>query len=839
MAEKVRVKEATGAKIGRENLKKNAVISLEKDADFGENSSAVQNTKALNAAIRKLHQSGGGTVVIPAGTFWLYTVELKSNVNICLSEGCILQAAKPGETQEENYLEPEVRKYAGIQDHGHTYFANSFFYAEDQENIMICGKGVLSGSFVNEEGVREFVLRGDDPAVPKFRNERGHRGIWFGNKGIAMINCRNIVLADFSIVIGGHFAIITEGVDNLLIDRILVDTNRDALDLDCCQNVTVTNSTFNSLTDDGIVVKASYGAERFFPSANILIEDCTVSGYDAGSVYSKEFTKSKQVADDLCGPTGRVKLGTESTCGYEQVTVRRVHFDRSRGFALEAVDAAPLHDILFEDCVMEHISSSPFFIRAGERGRFPVTGNSGLESSGLSVRPAGVENAGNNRSAASLSDRNQEGGECKANVRLDNLPFIIPDKEGYDSYPAGRYKPSYNRSRKVTVDGESAFYIVDETDPARINEANLFREDGKTYPLRYDDQRHQYIPDYDRPLREKREEYYYANAIGNKKMAKVSDIVIRNVKVTDVDPRYPILLMGLQDSPIERVSIENVEVHYRGGMTMEQATEQRQLFSEWEFAQSGTAKAKQKLPWLVNPFFLKNEGLLPRADYDPETKGWKPDPYNVPEMPEVYPEPSNWGILPAYGIYARHVKDLNLRGIRLYTGREEERHVMVLDDVENVTIAGLAGKCGLETQMQTAWGGIVTVTNHFRRKTNLEYVPNEPYFTTGVRGLEIAAACGEAETETIAQRACRTAVREDLPAGIRLLTEADVTRITVNAPAPGTPPDELYPYPTAAIPENGYEYKVKTSDYPYPVCVFPDVADNLDYSCPNMRNGQE
>ena len=799
MAGRIRVREATGAKIRREDLTKDTsggkaqmpVVVLDEDAGFAEGcpaASALKNTKVLNNAIRKLHQCGGGTVVIPAGIFFLYTVELMSNVNLCLSEGCILQAAKPGKTREENYLEPEVRRYAGIQDHGHTYFANSFFYAEDQENIMIYGKGVLSGSFVNENGVREFVLRGDDPAVPEFRNERGHRGNWFGNKGIAMVNCRNIVLADFSIVIGGHFAIITEGVENLLIDKILVDTNRDALDLDCCQDVTVTGSVFNSLTDDGIVVKASYGAERFFPSANILIEDCKVSGYDAGSVYSGEFTKSKKVADDLCGPTGRVKLGTESTCGYERVTVRRVHFDRSRGFALEAVDGAPLHDILFEDCVMEHISSSPFFIRAGERGRFPVTGNSDSEAGGLSVESAA------------------------GNVRLDNLPFIIPDKEGYDSYPAKRYKPSYSRDRKVTVDGESYFYIVNEKEPAKINEANLHREGGKTYPLKYDLRQRKYLPDYDHPLKEKREEYYYANAIGSGEMAKVSDIVIRNVKVTDVDPRYPILLMGLQDSPVERVSIENVEVHYRGGMSMEQAAEQRQLFSEWEFAQSGTAAAKQKLPWLVNPFFLKNEGLLPRADYQPETGNWTEDPYNIPEMPEVYPEPSNWGILPAYGIYARHVKELELKDIRLYTGEEEKRHVLVLDDVDGVTIEDLEGKW---PALPLAGGGIVTVTDHFRRSTNREYILNEPYFTTGVKGLEI-----EGKKE-YGNKAGNSAGKDDQ---IRLLTKDDVTEITINAPAPGTPPDEQYPYPTAAVPENGYEFKMKTSDYPYPACVFPDVG---------------
>ncbi|OYO90888.1 hypothetical protein CG709_13015, partial [Lachnotalea glycerini] len=177
-------------------------------------------------------------------------------------------------------------------------------------------------------------------------------------------------------MIGGHFAIIAEGVTNLLADHILVDTTRDAFDIDCCQNVTVRNSLFNSLTDDALVMKASYGAGAFIPTKNILIEDCMVCGYDAGSVYAGKFTKDKLVATDRCGPTARVKLGTESTCGYDLVTIKRVRFERSRGFALEAVDASDLSNIVFTDCVMDNISSSPIFIRVGERGRYPVTGNS-------------------------------------------------------------------------------------------------------------------------------------------------------------------------------------------------------------------------------------------------------------------------------------------------------------------------------------------------------------------------------------------------------------------------------------------------------------------------------
>lgn len=57
--------------------------------------------------------------------------------------------------------------------------------------------------------------------------------------------------------------------------------------------MTVRNSVFNSLTDDGLVMKSSYGAGIFMPLENVLIEDCKVSGYDAGSVYAKTYTNEK------------------------------------------------------------------------------------------------------------------------------------------------------------------------------------------------------------------------------------------------------------------------------------------------------------------------------------------------------------------------------------------------------------------------------------------------------------------------------------------------------------------------------------------------------------------
>ncbi len=753
MPDRLNISEATGASIRPETLKKES-ISHEKPlfhiTDFGAAPAGTPaaNTAAINNAISRAASAGGGTVVIPEGTFPVYTILLKSNVNLYLEEGSVIAAARPGscgtqtmrtdteprqetaDGETENYEEPEVNLYAGIQDHGHSYFANSLLYGADLENIMIYGKGLITGGHFDEKtGILEYILQGGDPREPLRRSHRGHRGTWFGNKGIALVRCRNIVLQDFSVTIGGHFAVITEGCTNLYVDNVLIDTTRDAFDIDCCQDVTVRRTVCNSLTDDGLCLKASFGAGTFMPTRNVLIEDCVVSGYDAGSVYAGRYTRDKLVAEDRCGPTGRVKFGTESTCGYHQVTIRRVTFDRSRGFAMEAVDCSSLTDVLFEDCLLDNVSSSPIFIRAGDRGRFPVTGISADDSLPLN-----------------------------GDVRLEKPEWILPRREGYLSYPPKRYTPQYNRGKTVTVDGYSSFKVVDQENPAVCNPVNL-----------PDD-----IPEQDRPL--------YANAVGCAELASVENICIRNVQITNADPRYPILLMGLTDSHLKNITMENINVEYRGGLTMEHATEQRQLNTDWKYSQFHASEKVQSLPWLVNSFFLKNEGLLPRADWDPDTESWQDDPYNVPELPEVYPEPSNWGILPAYGLFAKHVDGLTLRNIRISCKVPDERHVCILDDANDVLIDGL------EAAPVPFREPIAVITDHFRRHTNAENIPGQPYFTTTVKDLEI---------------------RQPLP----------VAYVDINAPAPGTPADGFYSYPTVPCNETGYSFKVDTDKYPLPLTV--------------------
>ncbi len=700
---------------------------------------ALANQKAINAAIDAATAAGGGVVVIPQGTFKTYSIRLKSNVDLHFAtKDSILRAAiaGTGEGQDGGFYDaPEKNLFVGIQDEGHSHWANSLIYGIDVKNVTISGPGLIDGSYTDSKGLVVDVIAGGDPREVSTRDAVGVPG--GANKAIALKNADHVIFRDFRVKNGGHFAILGTNVNHWTVDGIILDTDRDAFDIDTCLNMTVRNSVFNSLTDDALVLKGSFGAGKHITTKNILFENDTVSGYDAGSVLDKVYSTRKLIASDRDGPTGRVKFGTEGSSGLDTVTIRHMIFDRSRGLALESVDGAELKDILFTDILMKHISSSPIFIDIGDRGRTAVTGT----------------NTGNEVSPAN-------------NVRVTDTGWILPNvPEVYGSYPPQRYIPAYDKSTAVSIGGTSArISVVNPDAPTRLNSNSIHPKD---------------------PL--------YANAVGSG-FASIRNIVIRNVVVQDADPRYPILLNGLVDHPIENVSISNVTVEYRGGLTMEHATEQRQLNRSVAITPYESAPSTQSLPWLANTFFSKNEGLLPRISWDTSANSgqgaWSNDPYNIPEMTREYPEPSILGVLPAYGIYARHVRNLKLSGIKLKYEVEDKRPAIVLDDATDLHFNNVS--------VMTAPGvpAIVKVTNLKKRPADEEYVKNIPYKTTRVTNLVTSPA----------------------------LRAVDVT---VERPSPGTPPDSLYLNPTAPSAAHPYSFAVADDKYPLPETVFRPSFDSI------------
>ncbi|MDQ8204496.1 glycoside hydrolase family 28 protein [Pelagicoccus sp. SDUM812003] len=491
--------------------------------DFGARGDGETNdTASIQSAIDDAHASGGGTVVFPAGSYLSYTLHLRDGVTLHLEAGATLVAAYPDPDRKIGYDLPESSESGSkkYQDFGHSYFRNSLIYGENLTNIAIIGFGAIDGRALR--GAHHIDRVGDPPnpfqgpnhgKIDDFHDYELGEQPYFANKAIALKNCRNVTLSDITLFRGGHFALLATGVDNLTIDRITVDTNRDALDIDCCRNVRITNCSINSPFDDGIVLKTSYALNELRSCENITISDCLVSGYQVGSLIDGIYDRSFEKATDGDGPTGRIKIGTESNGDFRNIAITNCLFDHCRGLALETVDGATIEDVVVSNITMRHIANSPFFLRLGNRARGP------------------------------------------------------------EGTPIG-------------------------------------------------------------------------------KLRRVS---ISNVNVFDADSRYASQIVGEPGHEIEDIRFSNIRIHYRGGLSLEQVAQQD--------------------PSLVNPFFLRSD--------EPGVTGPR-DPFHVPERPAAYPEPSMFGLLPAYALYIRHARNVTFSDVSSSLLKEDARPAIMLDDAKGI-----------------------------------------------------------------------------------------------------------------------------------------------------------
>ena len=369
------------------------------------------DSPAINKAIEAAAAAGGGTVLFPAGTYMCFSIRLKSNVDLFLAQGSTIEAAAsplPGQTTgymggTYDAAEPNG-SWEAYQDFGHNHWHNSLIWGEGISDISITGPGLIYGkglSFGAGPGRPPGAQRTDfgpgrgaagragaagtaqAQGAGGFQGARPSRGNYpmyqaeqagVGNKSIGLKNCRNVVLRDFSILKGGHFGILVTGVDNLTIDNLKIDTDRDGMDIDCCKNVRVSNCTVNSPWDDAIVPKSSFALGYNRACDNISIVNCFVSGcYQLGTVLDGTWKKfdEEMLRAQRVGRTGRIKLGTESNGGFKNFAISNCIFEGCQGLALETVDGALLEDIAVTNLTMRDIISCPIYMRLGARLRGP------------------------------------------------------------------------------------------------------------------------------------------------------------------------------------------------------------------------------------------------------------------------------------------------------------------------------------------------------------------------------------------------------------------------------------------------------------------------------------
>lgn len=338
------------------------------------------DSPAINRAVQAAAKRGGGVVLVPPGRYLSFSIRLLDNVTLALSAGAVIEAADP-DIHGRHYDPPENYLEEQFQDFGITHVHNSLIYADGASHIAVIGPGLLHGLGLDREGPGDRWWRRDSwqsaralgisPKAIMLRDTNEAAQVGRANKAIGLMNCRNVQLKAFTILQAGHFGIIAHGCSNMALDGIVIDTDRDGIDIDCCRDVRVINCTVNAPKDDAIVLKSSYALGRKAVCEDILIQGCKTSGYAMGSLLDGSYRLSDYGSPDGNGVLGRIKLGTETNGGFRNVRISDCICTNSRGILLGIVDGGVMEDVVVSGITLRDPVNHPLFVHHGARMRAP------------------------------------------------------------------------------------------------------------------------------------------------------------------------------------------------------------------------------------------------------------------------------------------------------------------------------------------------------------------------------------------------------------------------------------------------------------------------------------
>lgn len=248
---------------------------------------------AFAAAIKQAADAGGGRVVVPSGKFLTGPIHLKSNVELHLSEGSEIVFSD----RFEDYLPVVPVRVGGVDVHNYS----PLIYAKDCTNVAVTGKGRLNGNAAKwwpwaKKETREHFAMGAK-GIPLEQRVFGTPEAAIRPNFLVLMNCRNILMEDFTIGSGPNWTINPVYCENITIRRVTVDTdgpNNDGIDPDSCKDLLVEHCTFNT-GDDCMVIKSGYnedGRRVNRPTENVIMRHCFSKHGHGGLVIGSEMSGS-------------------------------------------------------------------------------------------------------------------------------------------------------------------------------------------------------------------------------------------------------------------------------------------------------------------------------------------------------------------------------------------------------------------------------------------------------------------------------------------------------------------------------------------------------------------
>ena len=247
---------------------------------------------AILAAIDAAADTGGGRVVLPAGTWYSKgPVHLRSGIDLHLSEGARLLFSPVA----ADYL-PVVRtRWEGTEMLGYS----PLIYGQDVHDVAITGQGVIDG---NENSEFHAWTESQTPDQLRLR-QMGFTGVpleqrVFGEgthlrpSAVQLFGAQRVLLEDYTINNSPFWINHLVYTDQAVVRRLTVDSHRannDGIDVDSSSHVLVEDNTFRT-GDDSVVVKSGRdldGRTIGRPSEYVVVRHNDMGGEDGIALGSE------------------------------------------------------------------------------------------------------------------------------------------------------------------------------------------------------------------------------------------------------------------------------------------------------------------------------------------------------------------------------------------------------------------------------------------------------------------------------------------------------------------------------------------------------------------------
>lgn len=319
---------------------------------------AEKNTTAFEKAIEDCSNHGGGKVAVPVGKWLTGPIHLKSNINLAVEKGAEIVFS----ADLKDYLPVVFSRFEGVE----YYNYSPPIYAADCHDIAITGEGTLNGNAAEswwklDASTALKTIQSVETVLPVNRRIFGTKSAGLRPAFVQFVNCKNILLSDFTLINSPMWAINPVYSENIIVRGVTVNTegggrNNDGIDIDSSRNVLVENSFFDT-GDDAIVIKSGSGQDGLRvnkPAENIVIRNTRVLNGHAGFA-----------------------IGSEISGGVRNVFVYNCNFQDSQyGFRIKTtlVDGGTVENIWVRNIDMKNMLLNAIEI-ANDYGSDPPDGN--------------------------------------------------------------------------------------------------------------------------------------------------------------------------------------------------------------------------------------------------------------------------------------------------------------------------------------------------------------------------------------------------------------------------------------------------------------------------------